>query len=569
MEVTMTARSRTVLYSMLVFGSLILVSYGFIATTQEASDRAAEINRLFSRFDGAMPGAAVAVVRNGEIVFSRGYGLANLEYGIPITNETVFHVASVSKQFTAFAVALLADEGLLSLDDDVRTYMPEFPDFGETVTLRHLIHHTSGLRDQWELLAMAGWRMDDVITTEHILKMLSYQRELNFSPGEEYLYSNMGYTVLAEVIERVTGQTFADWMRSTVFEPLGMERTHFHHDHRHIVPGRAYSYQPGDGDGDGYIKSVLNYANVGATSLFTTVDDLARWLINFETKVVGNDRILNTMQRRGLLNSGRQISYAFALSVNEYRGALVIGHGGADAGYRSFAARFPEHDIGIVVLSNLGTVSPEALAYRIADLYLGDELHPMGEISAPAERNRASIDPSVLERYVGRYKMQPGLVLSMTRRDDRLFMHALGQDRVELIPMDEVTFYRDDLDMEIAFETSGDGNVYHLTVKQGGISVPAIRIDGRRPTADPLQTYEGEYYSDELGTFYTITVRDDALIAMHRRHNDIELVRIVGDRFMGDQWWFRSVEFQRDAGSTIEGFRLSGGRVRNIWFEKR
>ncbi|MGB5781833.1 MAG: serine hydrolase, partial [Eudoraea sp.] len=218
-----------------------------------------QVDELFTVWDNKeTPGAAVAVVQNGAIVYKKGYGMSNLEYDIPIVPSTIFHIASVSKQFTAFSILLLESEGKLKLDDDIRKYIPEVPDFGKTITLRHLASHTSGLRDQWNLLAMAGWRLDDVITKEHVLKLISKQQELNFDPGEEYMYCNTGFTLLAEVVARVSGVSFATFTKERIFKPLKMNNTLFYDDHEKIVKNRAYSYHS---DNTGYKKSVLSYAN--------------------------------------------------------------------------------------------------------------------------------------------------------------------------------------------------------------------------------------------------------------------------------------------------------------------
>ncbi|HZM99550.1 MAG TPA: serine hydrolase, partial [Pyrinomonadaceae bacterium] len=207
-----------------------------VAAQNGADPLTKKVDQLFATWDKPeSPGAAIAVIKDGIVVYKRGYGSANLEYNVPITPQTVFHVASVSKQFTAFAIALLASQGKLSLDDDIRKHLPEVPDFGKKITVRHLIHHTSGLRDQWTLLGMAGWRLDDVITKEHIMKMVRYQRELNFDPGAENLYSNTGYTLLAVIVERVSGQSFREYTEANIFKPLGMTNTHFHDDHEEIV----------------------------------------------------------------------------------------------------------------------------------------------------------------------------------------------------------------------------------------------------------------------------------------------------------------------------------------------
>jgi CubicO group peptidase (beta-lactamase class C family) len=456
----------------------------------------ARVDQLLETWDHpGSPGAVVAVVRDGEVVHARGYGAANLEYGIPITPTSVFHIASVSKHFTTFAIALLAREGRLSLDDDVRSHLPEVPDFGRTITIRHLVHHTSGLRDQWELLAMAGWRLDDVITREHILKMIAHQRELNFEPGAEYLYSNSGYTLLAEIVARVSGQPFTQFTRERIFRPLGMERTHFHDDHQRIVPGRAYSYAPAEGGG--WRAMPLNYANVGATSLFTTVEDLARWERNFLTGEVGGRALLDAMATRGVLNDGNQIPYAHALIWGEHRGLRTLGHSGADAGYRTVYLRFPDQRLAVIVLSNLSSFNPTAVAQQVAEVYLAEHLQP-------ARARRAAAEPA----------------------------------SPRAAPLQS---------------SAGYG-------KSGGAE-PA----SRNASAE-LAQYTGDYYSEELGTTYRILLRDGVLVAEHRRHTDTPLTGTVRDRFVGDNWWFRSVQFSRDDAGRVDGFLLSGGRVRNLRF---
>lgn len=329
------------------------------------------VDQLFAAWDRPdSPGAAVTVVQDGRVVHAAGYGIAQLEYQIPIEPSTVFHTASVSKQFTAFAVLLLERDGRVSLNDDIRTYLPELPGYGRAITIRHLLHHTSGLRDQWGLLTMAGWRMDDVITADQILRLIERQRELNFAPGTEYLYSNTGFFLLAEIVERVTGQSFSEWTEENIFTPLGMLDTHFHDDHQEIVPNRAYSYLS-DPEG-GFKKAVLSYANVGATSLFSTVEDMARWAINFETGAVGGAETIRQMRTRGVLNDGDSIDYAMGQAIGSYRGLPVLYHGGADAGFRTYMLRFPHQRVGVIVLSNLAGINAGRLARRTAELCLED-----------------------------------------------------------------------------------------------------------------------------------------------------------------------------------------------------
>jgi len=351
---------------------LIFLSRSQLAAQTVSDTLSAKVDKLFSEWNGSgRPGVAVGVVHGGKLIYAKGFGDADVETGAPITTETIFHVASISKEFTAYGIVLLAQEGKLSLDDDIHKYLPEVPDFGPKITIRHLIHHTSGLRDQWALLTMAGWDMSDVITKQHIFNLVRRQQELNFAPGAEYLYCNTGYTLLAEIVARVGKQPFRNWMQQKVFGPLGMKNTLFYDDDERIVKGRAYSfhrsYDPSVGF---YKKSVLSYANAGATSLFTTVTDLARWIDNFKNPTVGNATTMKQMLERGRLTNGDSIPYAFALVHGKRKGLAYYGHDGADAGFRANLTYFPKEDYGFIVLSNQAEANTNAKAMEIADLYL-------------------------------------------------------------------------------------------------------------------------------------------------------------------------------------------------------
>ena len=527
-----------------------------------------KVDQLFANSDKAdSPGAALIVVKDGAVVYKRGYGSANLEYNIPITPSTVFHVASVSKQFTAFAITTLAKAGKLSLDDDVHKYLPELPDFGQKITVRHLLHHTSGLRDQWELLAMAGWRLDDVITKEHILKMVRHQKELNFSPGQEYLYCNTGYTLLAVIVERITGQSFREYTQENIFKPLGMTGTHFHDDHEMIVKNRAYSYRP-NGPQD-FKLSALNYANVGATSLFTTVEDMAKWVLNFETGKVGGPAVIEQMYQQGVLSNGQKINYAFGLSVDQYRGLKTIGHGGADAGYRSSVLRFPDQRFAVVVLSNLSNFNPGRLAQQVADLYLAGQFPPATIKPKPVEPTEAKIDPAIYDAYVGKYLFDTGMIFTVTKENNRLWGQPAGAQKAELFPESATKFFARVTDAQVSFQRDDQGKVAQATLHQGAQNFTGRRIEPVTLSAEQLAEYAGDYYSDELGTTYTIIVRDGQLVAQHRRHDDISMRHVSDDLFSGSQWWFQQVQFTRDRNRKISGLRLTGGRVRYLRFDRQ
>jgi CubicO group peptidase (beta-lactamase class C family) len=552
-------------WSVLCITLMLVLSACSPGQDADTPSQIARIDKLFEKWDKPdSPGAAVAVLQEGDVIFKKGYGSAQIEYEIPITSETIFHVASVSKQFTAFAIAMMADEGKLSLDDDIRTHLPEVPDFGKTITIRHLVHHTSGLRDQWEALAMAGWRLDDVITREQILNMVKNQKELNFDPGEQHIYCNTGYTLLAEIVARVSGQTFPEWTQENMFKPLKMSRTHFHDNHRMVVKDRAYSYAPKEGGG--FEKRVLSYANVGATSLFTTAEDLLKWAQNFDENQVGGPAVLEQMDEECVLNNGEKIPYAFALAHGEHKGLPTVSHSGGDAGFRSHLVLFPDQKFAVVVLSNLGVVPTSPLARQVAEVYLGDL---MVEEKKSAEKRVARIDPLVYEIYEGKYRLEDGKELTLIKEGERLAMVPPGQnDKVELFPEAMARFFQKDADVEVRIQLNEYGLVERLLLVKDGKNIPGKMIKNEKLDPGRIQELIGTYYSEELATNYRIAEQKGRLAAVHFRHGEIPLMWKSGDLFFGRQWFFKRVKFTRDTQNKIDGFLLTGGRVRNLRFDK-
>lgn len=459
-------------------GDYILTLTGAEPVATDVDKRVAQIvNATAGSLNG--PGASIAVERDGKIIYSAGFGHADLEHDVHITPSTVFHIASVSKQFTAFAIAMLSDQGKLSIDDDIRKYLPEMHDFGTPITINHLVHHTSGLRDQWNLLMLAGWRLDDVITQEQILRIVSKQRELNFKPGEEMLYCNTGFTLMAEIVERVTGQSFPDWTEDNIFRPLDMKSTLFYDDHERIVYNRAYSYQMGS---KGYRKSNLNYANAGATSLFTTVEDLSKWAANFDDIRVGNERVMAMMNERFVLNNGDTINYAFGQSIGKYKGLRTISHGGADAAYRTFFLRFPDQHLAVSVFSNLASFNPAGLSFKIADLYLADELKPDPAVQPPPTSSVAVSEDKPFDRstvklsdFTGRF-YSPELETTYSLvviRDTLVAQHQRHADR-KLVVKKQDEFSADFLGT-VAFTRDRGGRVSGFKVSNGRVRNLAFR----------------------------------------------------------------------------------------------
>lgn len=369
-----------------------------------------KVDAIFAQWDKPdSPGCALGVIKDAKLIYRRGYGSANLDYNVPISSESVFYIASTSKQFTAASILLLARRGTISLDDDIRKYFPEIPKYESPITIRHLIHHTSGIRDYLELMSMAGRSFEDAFDNQDAVEVISRQRGLNFKPGDQHLYSNSNYVLLAEIVRRATGKSLREFAEENLFRPLGMTSTLFNDDRTVIVKNRVVSYGMGTNAKPRYF--IKNINAMGDGNLLTTVEDLARWDQNFYDNRVGGSGFSEQMLTRGKLNSGEELSYAFGLSHGEYRGLKTVSHGGGFLGFRTEMVRFPEQKFTVICLCNSGAISPGALANRVADLYLAELLKPTGQSqgrqSAPANQSNPAQRPeptaTSLEEFAGSY----------------------------------------------------------------------------------------------------------------------------------------------------------------------
>ena len=539
-----------------------------VAAAQGSSElRSRRIDELFARFDRSpSPGVAIAVVRDGQVLFRKGYGLASLEHRIPITPSTSFDVASVSKQFTGLAVAMLVEEGRISLRDDIRKYIPELPALAHTITIDHLVHHTSGLRDWPGTLAVGGWRFDDVISFDQILGMAYRQRSLNFVPGAEYTYSNTGYNLLAEMIARVTGQSFRGWTDEHLFRPLGMANTHFRDDHTVVIPNRAFGYAR---SADSTYRSITNNLTaMGSSSLFSTVDDLARWVMNFDNMTVGGRAAIARTRTRGVLNNGSSIPYAFGVSHGEYRGLPTVSHSGGWASFSTFVVHFPQQRFGVIVLANSGTINAARAAYGVVDVFLETEL------AAAASANNANatapvpaIAPATLDDYVGLYRLGPGWYVRITRDGGAMKTQATRESVFPMTPRSDTEFWVAAYGAPIVFARPTAGRVTYLEYR--GMRAPKLDDTGARAPAR-FEELVGDYESDELRTTYRVETRDSALVMRHPRHGSIVLTRLWKDDFASSVWFMKSVEFQRDASGRVVGLLVNvDERSRNIQFARR
>jgi CubicO group peptidase (beta-lactamase class C family) len=514
------------------------------------------------------PGCALSVIKDGQIVYKRGYGMADLDHDIPISSETVFHVASISKQFTAASIVLLAQQGKISLDDDVHKYITELPDFGVPITIRELIYHTSGLRDQWELLGLAGWRYSlDLITDDDVLELVSCQKELNFKPGEQHVYCNTGYTLLAQIVKRVSGESLREFTAQHIFIPLDMRNTHFRDDHAEIVKHIAYGYIDGDG-GNSYRLSVTNFDTVGATSLLTTVEDLARWDENFYHPRVGGPELVTQQLQRGKLNSGKELNYAFGLEHGTYRGLHTVDHGGADAGYRADLLRFPEQHFSVACLCNKGEINPGELTRKVSDIYLAEEFKEPAPVHLESSQKPVAVSPQRLAQYTGMYwKRDDERGARIVLKDGKLFVAFSADDQLELTALSENRFQLVVYPITFAFSDAVAGTPQQLNVQSPGEAKPDVfdLVNEFKPTPTELAAYAGSYVSKEIDPIYRIRVENGRLVLTRQKSKPEKLDPVLPDYFLGLNG---DLHFQRDATGTITGFVLNAGRIKNFHFTK-
>jgi CubicO group peptidase (beta-lactamase class C family) len=554
------------LLALVVLPTLVQLSVWAQTPPAQAERPSEQVDKLFEKMDRTIsPGCAAAAMKDGKVLYERGYGMADLDHNVPITPATVFHVASMSKQFTAASIVMLAQERKLSLDDEVRKYVPELPDFGVPITIRQLVHHTSGLRDQWDLLGLAGWRYSlDLITDDDVLSIMSRQKDLNFPPGSRHMYCNTGYTLLAQVVKRVSGQSFREFTSSRIFQPLGMKNTHFRDDHAEIVKNMAYGYEPAK---DTFRISITNFDTVGATSLLTTVEDLALWDENFYNPRVGGPEMIKQMLEPGRLSNGEELHYAFGLVIGKYRGLPTVDHAGGDAGYRSDMIRFPDQHFTATCLCNLAASNPSELTRKVAEIYLAKGMTPAEKADAGPEK-AVQLPPEAMTAKVGTYLNADGdRTLSITLKDGKLrITPGAGEDSYEMNAVTENDFRLAIGPVDLKFEALKPGGPLRLILKQGEEKPEVFEaVPAFTPSTSELSSFVGSYYSEEIEPDYVMKV-DDGKLLLHRLKNQPDTLRpITRDLFAGS---VGSIRFRRDAQGEVSGFVLNGDRVRNVRFQK-
>lgn len=527
-----------------------------------------KINHIFSKWDSkTSPGCVVGVIKNDSLIFTKGYGMANLEYDIANTPTTLYHMASVSKQFTAYCIVLLAKQGKLNLDDDIRNYLSWFPDLKEKITIRHLLNHTSGIRDQWQLLNIAGTRQDDVITQDHIIKILSKQQALNFKPNEEFAYSNSGYTLLAEIIKSVSGKPLRAFADSAIFKPLQMTHTFFHDDYTEIIKNRASSYSRNDSTH--FSNCVLSYSTIGATSLFTTMTDMSKWIQNFYTIKTGDKTAIHLLtDSRPTLANGKPSNYAFGITNEQYHGKVLYKHGGADAGYRNMVYIFPTEKMGFVIFSNLADIPVAQKANELADLFFQDKNTVTKEIKKEKIDSSKVVlkDPARYKRYSGDYLNEWGVRYKISVNHDKLYLCSDGQNyllqekKAAFIPVTEPMF-------KFSFEVNKTNDTLLHQYWPGNHRILYKTKGSWHYSDEELKKYAGIYHSPELDCQYSIIFKDHGLVLTNSKYNDSKM-ELIGTEDLFDDNLLGHIKVTRDQNNQINGFEVNMERVRHLKFNK-
>ena len=527
--------------------AFIIVLFIGALQAQSPDSKQAQADKIFSAFTTHTPGCAVGVANHGNVVLKSGYGMADLERNVPVTADTVFESGSVAKQFTATALLLLAQQGKISLDDPLRKYLPEIPDYGAPLTIRHVMSHLSGLRE-WRLVAALSGIGEGsyVLNNQDLLRIASQQRELNFTPGTAYSYTNTGFNIATILIERAlaNGKTFQDFTREAIFEPLQMTHTRWRDDFRAVVPSRALAY--GRAPGGGWIQETPVENIIGAGGMLSTVGDWLLWNENFTHAKVGGPDLLKSLQTPATLANGKTITYAAGLVVSTVDDLREVSHGGATGGYRTWIARYPDQSVSVAVMCNSAQADPSQLGRDVARLWTG---------AAPAPKPAPfAVEPAKLHELSGMYrKVRDNSVAELRVKDGKLTMDP----NLPLVPTGPGSFSA--RDSQLVFETAG----FRIVTPDGDTVYE--RVQPAHPSTSELAALAGAYNSPETGATLMVAVKQDVLTLAVGSNPPVRLRPTFRDAFMMPA---AAIRFLRDPNGNVTGLSAGDDRAWDLRFTK-
>ncbi len=510
------------------------------------------------------PGGTIGIMQNGEVVYSKAFGLASLEYQVPNTKETRFNIASVSKQFTAMGIVLLHQKGLLSIDDEVHKYLPDLPDFGEKITLRQMLHHTSGMRSSYAMLNLAGWRDGDIITNADVYRFMLNQKDLNFKPGDEFLYCNTGYILLAKVIARVTKEEFPIWMKTNIFEPLGMINTYVEDQPNRVVPNNATSYYNSKQD---FFRASPFSQTTGSGNIHSTTKDLLTWSQNYISTSSNWNSAFEMLKTTDTLNSGNENHYGFGLYTNKAYGRERVQHAGIIDGFRSNLSTYPKEKISIVILTNFSSANSENIEHNIANILLNIKLKKKTKTINSIKTENENIFG--IKQLTGSYKLEPNLIINISEVGGALHvLHEWDKQEYNINRKQGNVYEIPELKtLQFVFSELKNNSTQLLTLHQDGEQADAKRCITNDSTKIPLVNYTGKFYSPELESILDLILRDGKLVCHQSRLGDLPTQTLSNDHL--NIISFGTIDIVRNNEGTIIGIKVSNGRALNVWFEKQ
>jgi len=521
-----------------------------------------------------VPGCAIGIVEDGKLIYSKGYGIADLEHDIQITPKSVFYIGSVSKQFVTFSILLLEEQGKLNLDDKIQKYLPDFPEYDTPLTIRHFIHHTSGVRDYLTMMYLKGRNYLDNTDVDEVYELIKKQSELNFSPGDKYLYSNSCYFMLAMIVEKAAGQSLKIFAHENIFQPLGMKNSLFYDDNTDLIKNRVFSYNK-KSDGDGFNNLIMRFDLVGSGGVYSSIEDLYLWDQNFYNNKLGKggQNIIDKMHEEGFLNNGESSGYAFALNNGTYKGLKTVSHGGSLAGYRAQLMRFPEEKFSVIILANRGDSNPTSKSFQIADILLKDNFTEDEVVNQDKKDNNAleivHLTTNELENFTGHYwNDNDSYSRKIYVKNDTLRYYRSETNESDLIPIkkNEFKMINVGVDLIVKFKSEREHQTMSVIIN-GGKPIISKAYDPKTYTKVELIGFEGIYYSKELDVNYSLKIEDNSLMLYINNSKISPLKSIMTNLFSNDDYGI--FQFKTDDNSKVSGLILNAGRVTNLKFIKK
>ncbi|MEO6734637.1 MAG: serine hydrolase domain-containing protein [Ferruginibacter sp.] len=554
----------------IAFFIITLVTINKVASQILPDSITKKIDNLFIKWNTPnSPGCAIGIIRNDSLIYAKGYGMADLEHVIPITPATIFYMCSVSKQFTGYSVVLLARQGRIKLDEDIHVYLPWAPDFGKRITVRNLLNHTSGIRDDISLAAISGLGYDGMLTQDLSLNILKRQRSLNFPPGEQYSYSNSNFVLLSEIVKAVSKKSFRAFADSAIFKPLGMINSRFQDDYTELIQDRAFSYEMTDSGH--FTNNFQNVYTLGDGGLFTNITDMAKWVTNYYSPKAGDSKDINQLAETGKLNNGKKISYALGISVNKYNGWKEFNHGGGLAGYRTFISVFPDARMGFLVFGNVGNFNSFAKTHDIANLFIIDTLK--SKTSDDAGKIDSSIailkDTMALKKIEGSYISDNGLQINFRLHNKKFYADAFGQSFLLLKNIKDTFSFIVDPNVKFYFSKNIDKDKMGVVLFPNQEPQRIKKYNSNTIYSDAiLQLYTGIYFSTELDCRFAIILKDHQLVLTNNKYKDAKLTLIGNNDIIDESGLLSRLKIFRDTNNKIKGFEVNSGQVMHLRFNK-